>query len=798
MGDALWKRLQLLVSVLSVLLVLALLAAGAVWWRIRASLPPLDGTRPLAGLTAPVEITRDALGVPTVSGATRLDVARATGYLHAQDRFFQMDLTRRSGAGELAELFGPAAVDFDRSRRRHGFRALAGRVLAELPPAHRAFLEAYTAGVNRGLAALPRTPWEYAVLRTDPRPWQPEDSLLVVYAMWLDLQDTTGDAELSLRALRETLGSDGARFFAPAGTAWDSALDGSSFTPEPLPRLRLRPRGENSDASPTLEVPTPKPGSNSFALSGAHTASGVPLVANDMHLDHRLPHAWYRAVLKWTGPDGTAHRLVGVTLPGLPLLVAGSNGRVAWGFTNAYTDTADVVVTEPDSTAQAFYRTAAGYREITSRMESIAVKGAEPAIHRVRLTEWGPIFGADSDGNLLVLRWTAHDPAALNLEFAAMETAATTGEALEIARRICLPNQNLVVADTAGAMAWTILGRHPRRIGYDGRYPVSWAYGDRRWDGWLASDEVPVVRDPADGLLWTANQRLVGGEAYEKLGDGGYDNGARGAQIRDDLRALVASGKNAAPADLLAIQLDDRALFLERWQKLLLAVLDDAAIAERSDRTELRDAVRAWNGRASTDSAAFRLVHAWRWRVAVHAFDPFHAQARTDHAAFNPEHFQQEHALWLLASERPPQLLNPAFNSWSALLLRAADEVLAESDRTGLSPDKWTWGGHNRLNMRHPFSRMLPAWMGRLLDMPADPLPGATEMPRVQTPGHGASERLVVSPGREEEGLFHMPGGQSGNPLSPFYRAGHAAWVKGEPTPLLPGEVKHTLTLQPE
>ena len=341
MGEALWKRLQLLVSVLSVLLVLALLAAGVVWWRIRVSLPPLDGARPLAGLTAAVKVERDAQGVPTIIGTTRLDVARATGYLHAQDRFFQMDLQRRSSAGELAELFGPAVVPVDQARRRHGFRAIAQRALAGLPAEHRALLEAYTAGVNAGLAALTRTPWEYAVLRLDPRPWQPEDSLLVVYSMWLDLQDTSGGTELSLRALREALGSGGTAFFAPAGTSWDSALDHSTLAPAPLPGFKLRPRGENTGDPVTVDAPVPKPGSNSFALAGTHTASGVPMVANDMHLDHRLPHAWYRAVLAWNGCDGTTHRLVGVTLPGVPILVAGSNGRVAWGFTNACTDAID-------------------------------------------------------------------------------------------------------------------------------------------------------------------------------------------------------------------------------------------------------------------------------------------------------------------------------------------------------------------------------------------------------------------------------------------------------------------------
>ena len=795
MGEALWKRLQLLVSVLSVLLVLALLAAGGIWWRIRASLPRLDGAQPLAGLSAPVRIERDALGVPAITGATRADVARATGFVHAQDRFFQMDLTRRSSAGELAELFGAAALPVDRAHRLHGFRPLAGQVLAALPPEHRALLDAYTAGVNAGLAALPRPPWEYAVLRTDPRPWRAEDSLLVVYTMWLDLQESGGRDELSRLALREALGSGGVAFLAPPGTAWDAALDGSTFPPAPLPSFRFPPRGSGGDAAGDPEAP--KPGSNNFALAGTHTAAGVPLFASDMHLNHRVPGTWYRAVLAWPGPTGDAHRVVGVTLPGVPAIVAGSNGRIAWGYTNSYADTADVVVLEADTTAQAFYRTARGYREIEDRAGTIAVKGGEPVAFTARWTEWGPVFGADGDGRLLALRWTAHDPDALNLEMMGFETAPTAEAAVAIAHRAGMPNQNLVVVDTGGNLAWTVTGRLPRRVGHDGRYPVSWAYGDRRWDGWLAPAEVPAVVNPPDGILWSANQRMVGGEAYARLGDGGYDDGPRAGQIRDGLRGLVASGKPAAPADLLAIQLDDRAVFLERWQKLLLSVLDDPAVAGRRDRADLRDAVRQWQGRASTDSAAYRIVRAWRRQVAEHAFAPFFARARAHYAGFSAGSFQGEDALWQLAGERPAHLLNPDFPSWEALLLQAADEVLAEADRAGLAPDRWTWGDANRLKMQHPFSRLLPAWLGRFLDMPAQPLPGATDMPRVQTPTHGASERMVVAPGREEEGLFHMPGGQSGNPLSPFYRAGHDAWVKGDPTPLLPGPVQHTLTLQP-
>ncbi len=790
-----WKRRQLLATVLGGLLLLAGAALGWGWWQMRGSLPSLDGEIRLTGLSASAKIERDALGVPTITGASRADVARATGFLHAQDRFFQMDLLRRSGAGELAELFGAAAVPLDRAHRLHRFRRTAEQALALLSPGKRAVLDAYTAGVNAGLAALPKTPWEYLVLRTAPQPWRAEDSLLVIYAMWFDLQDSTAKFELSLGALRQTLGQGAADFFAPPGTSWDAALDGSTFPPAPLPSLRLKSPAEPPAAVLRPAAAEPRyTGSNSFAVAGAHTASGAALFANDMHLTLSVPHIWYRAVLSWTDPTGRALRLVGVTLPGTPALVVGSNGRIAWGYTNSNIDTMDVVMAETETTADLFYRTLHGYTEIEDRPDPIKVKGAEPVPFTARWTEWGPILSSPGKGRHLALRWNAHDPEATNLDALDLETATTAAEAVAIAPRLGMPNQNLVVADSAGTIAWTLTGKIPRRIGYDGRFPVSWAYGDRKWDGWLKPEEIPVIINPPEGLLWTANQRLIGGEAYAKLGDSGYDDGPRGRQIRDDLRQLIG-GKKAAPADLLAIQLDDHAVFLGRWQQFLLATLTDKAVAEKSARGALREAVRQWNGHASPDSAAYRLVRSFRFKVAEHALAPFFERAREAYAGFDYKSFQYEDALWQLTHDRPAHLLNPEHDSWESLLLAAADEVLAEA---GGAPARFTWGGHNTLRMRHPFSRFLPGLLARGLDLPAQPLPGGADMPRVQSPTQGASERLVVSPGRESEGIFHMPGGQSGHPLSPYYRAGHDAWVKGEPTPLLPGPVQHTLTLKPE
>ncbi len=794
--SALQKRFQYLFSVLSVLLLIVIAAGVYAWWQMRGSLAQLDGERGLSGLSASVQIERDALGVPVITGATRADVARALGFLHAQERYFQMDLLRRSGAGELSELFGKAAVDFDKSHRLHGFRRTAEKCVAQLSPAERAVLTAYTAGVNSGLAALPKIPWEYLVVRTPPQPWKMEDSFLVIYAMWFDLQDWRGDSEQNLRAVRQTLGTPAMNFFAPPGDSWDAALDGTTFPPAPLPPLRLKPAAEEKPTASHGEPPSDVIlGSNAFAVSGAHTAHGAAILANDMHLGFSVPHIWYRAEFNWRDERG-AHRVDGVTLPGTPAMTVGSNGRVAWGFTDAYVDTTDVIIAETDSIGQIQYRTPRGWVDIEDRTEIIKVKNGEPVTFIARWTEWGPIISGPDDGKYFVMSWTAHAPEATNFTAMELETATDTEAAIGIMHRSGIPNENALIADADGKVAWTIIGKIPRRVGYDGRLPVSWAFGDRKWDGWLKPEEVPVIR-PADGLLWSGNQRAVGGAALALVGDGGYDRGARASQIRDDLRTLAASGKKITPADLLGVQLDDRAVFLERWQKFLLEVLTDEAVAKKKERAVLRDAVRTWNGHASPDSAAYRLVRAFRSHAAERTFKPFFERAEESYARFSWRRLQYEDALWQLVHDKPVRMLNPAHQTWDALLLAAADDVLADVDKAGVTPAKFTWGRFNTLKMQHPFSRFLPGPLARLLDMPATQMAGDSNMPRVLNPGHGASERLVVSPGHEAEAIFHLPGGQSGHPLSPYYRSGHEAWVKGAATPLLPGPAQHTLVLKP-
>ena len=788
--------------------VVVLTAAGAGGWfysKLRASLPQLDGEAPLAGLSSPLTITRDGQGVPTIRGATRVDVARGLGWVHAQDRFFQMDLLRRTAAGELAEIIGGAALPLDRENRMHGFRARAQEQLARLSPSERAVIIAYTTGVNAALAAFRTKPFEYIFLRTTPQPWRDEDSLLIGYALLLDLHGDAALRERQLLTLRESLGPEALAFFAPTSGPRDAALDGSTTPLAPIPTakvLNLRPGARVSSVTsfrPDLPTVAERelPGSNAFALAGAHTANGAGLVANDMHLDLRIPNTWYRASLVWTDA-GTERRVTGITVPGGPVIIAGSNGHVAWGFTNSRVDTSDLVVISTGISPElyrAFGHDAA--LKIETRTETIAVKGGPPVTVDYRWTIWGPIVGTDAENHPLAQHWVGHQPGAINFSLLGFETLTTTAEIVSAAHRAGLPTLNLVVADAHGDIAWTIAGPVPKRIGYDGRLPVSWNFGDRRWEGLLPPDEVPAVfaartATGKEGRLWSANQRQLGGPAAAILSEAGGE-AMRAAQIRDDLAPL----ERATPRDLLAIQLDDRALALERWQKFLLGVLTPEVVAGKSQRAELRALVEKWEGRASVESVSYRLVRTFRQAVANRVFDPIFAPCVAADKDFNWALLNYEEPLWTLMQEKPIHLLDPQFANWDALLVRAVDDTLSVIAQQNTPLAEATWGKANTARIAHPLSRALPSFLTGWLRLPADPLPGGNHMPRVQRPAFGASERFVVSPGHEEEGIFHMPGGQSGHPLSPYFQAGHAAWVKGEPTPFLPGKAEHTLTLHP-
>lgn len=788
------RRLGLVLLFLTVLL-----AVGALWVRgqLRASLPQVDGERAVDGLTAPVTVERDGLGVPTIHAVDRVDAARALGFLHAQERFFQMDLLRRQAAGELGEMFGRVAVPVDKPHRLHRLRDVARRSLAASSARDRAILEAYAQGVNAGLAALGGPPFEYLLVRQNPAPWRPEDSILVALAMFIELHNPDGTRELSLGAMSDLLPGPLFEFLSQSGSEWDAPLIGEPMATPPIPGpdvfdLRKEPTPARPLPWRTVGEPKIPRGSNNWAVAGTHTADGRAWLANDMHLGIQIPNTWYRASM--VIGDAGERRITGVTLPGVPVFAVGSTGRIAWGFTNSYIDWHDLVILETDPNDPEVYKTPQGPRRFEHRKEIIRVKDGTDVTLDVRGTIWGPVlFDHDHLGRPLVLAWTGHDPAAINLDLLDLEEARNVDEAVEIAHRTGLPPQNFAVADADGRIAWTIIGKIPKRFGFDGKIPTSWADGSRGWNGFLASEDVPKIVDPPSGRIWSANTRVVEGPELARLGDSGYWLGARARQIRDDLLAL----DKAKPEDLLAIQLDDRSLFLERWHKLLLDTLSAQAIEGHPRRREMRELVdKTWTGHASVDSVGYRLVKEFRREVRNQTMEPILARCALAEPLFDAGDLRQiEGPLWKLVTERPAHLLDPRSRSWNEHLLAAADAVLAAYEGQDLAAR--TWGERNTTRIRHPLSAALPGFLGRYLNIEPRQLPGDSDMPRFLAPAFGASERIVVSPGKEEAGFFEMPVGQSGHPLSPHYRDSQRAWEDGASAPFLPGKTESTLRLVP-
>lgn len=826
------RFLRFLVVALALVIVSAVAGGLYLRARLRASLPAQEGSQSVPGLTSMVGVERDALGVPTITGATRADVARALGFVHAQERFFQMDLQRRQPAGELAALVGPRALEADARARIHRARHVARRALELAEPAYRTLLDAYAEGVNAGLGALGAPPFEYLVLRTAPEPWRAEDSILTVLAMFGTLQGRQAAFEQTLGAMRDALPDPLYRFLAAAGSDWETPVVGPALARPPVPGPEIvdlrrrnamagkpaqvasrrgirgrRPVSLAASSDPLLRfvlAPSDQDeaaviGSNNWAVDGARSASGVALVANDMHLAIGVPIIWYRASL--VVPDAVSPaetmRVTGVTLPGLPVVVVGSNGHVAWGFTNTGGDWSDLVRLEPDPASAGRYLTPDGPREFDVFDERVEARGGEPRTVRIRWTIWGPVVAKDGLGREYAQHWVAHDPVVLSADVSRLERSRSVDEVLANVAGLGIPHQNVTAGDRSGRIAWTIGGAIPRRVGLDGVTPESWADGTRRWDGYLTAAEFPRVVDPPDGRIWTANAPVVGGAMLALIGEGGYADGIRARLIRDRLMGI----DRATPRDMLGVQLEDRALFLERWRLLLVETLArsraGSAGAHAGRDLFARLVETTWTGRASPDSAAYLLVRTFRALFVRRVMTALTAAAAAADPGFDySRSLRGEGPVWQIVTERPMHLLDPAYPSWDDLILAVVDEAVTALTEGGRPLGDRRWGDTNRTEVWHPLASGLPL-LGRWLNMPSDPLPGDVYTPRASAPRTGPSERMAVSPGREHEGILHLPTGQSGHPLSPHYGDQYRAWLEGRPTPFLPGPAVSTLTLTP-
>ena len=829
-------------AIASCLLVFGTSALGT--WKIRSSLPNLNARQATAHVEQSVKIHRDAQGIPTIHAKSRLDAAYALGFAHAQDRFFQMDLLRRVPTGRLAELVGKSAIGADKRFRKHRFASMAEQVYAKVETEQKEILDAYTRGANEGLQRLDDEPFEYQMLQATPEPWKPTDSFLVMITMLCDLQPMDGAPEQALTLLHEKVPQEVFDYLVRRGSRWDAALDETKIPMPAIPgpeiwslrdvqassRAPVAMRSAN-ESQPELGQPEQgqpelaaldqaqlawlnwthqldgefKVGSNNWAVSSkvgkpaeGHGGTSRAILASDMHLGLRVPTVWYRAVMQTPTRNHPNRTLVGVTLPGAPVMVEGSNGTVAWGFTNSTGDFGDLIELKMLSENQ--YATPQGPRSLEAYTEKISYgSGAEDYTYEWSI--WGPVVEV-RENRRFVHKWIGNDPEAFDLNLLKMESVSSVQELADLANRAGMPNQNVMMVDDQGNIGWTISGRLPKRQG-----TPQWVAGDwstqEAWVGYYAPEEYPRVINPPSGRLWTANNRIMGGAYMQSVGDGRFDPGARAKQIRDRLFEKEQFDEK----DLLAIQLDDEARMMKVWQKWLQETIEaNPQTTPKTTSEEFGTFAKKEELRASTNSVTYRIVHEFRNQVFSRIFG-FDISRRGTLESRNRGLAKRlgiqrtipvsyEDVAEELIEQKPQHWLPEEFGSWDELLTDAA--VATQEELTKDQPlAEATWGKRNRAAIKHPLSMAVPA-LGGFLDMPEVELPGDSHLPRVQSPSGGASQRLVVSPGFEEIGIYHQPGGASGHPLSPYYRAGFDDWANGQASALMPGPAVHTIEITPK
>ena len=820
------------------LLTLLVLLLGLLLWYRQASLPTYEGTLRVAGLTAPLQIRRDAQAVPHIVAAGEADALFGLGYVHAQDRLWQMHFNRRVAQGRLAELVGPPGVDTDRFIRTLGLTTLAQALLDALDADTRALLDAYVAGVNAALATRngPLPP-EFVLLREPaPERWTPLDSARWALLMALDLSQEWRDelARLRLAArftlaeindLRPPPGSDAVvptadypalyrvmGLFRPAA----AAPAPSSAAPQPGPRQAPAALAELTSFA-GLGVGAGL-GSNNWVVAGSRSASGKPLVASDPHLALTAPSIWLLARLQ--APD---FNVAGATLPGLPWVLIGRNDRVAWGVTSTHGDGADLYVERLHPTDPALYQTPQGWARFEERTETIKVRGGDDVSLTVRRTRHGPVVSGvlgsapgsadallDSARHVLALRWAAAEPGDRTLAAVrALNRAHNSAEAQRAIEGWSLSQQYFVFADADGRIGMQVSGRYPRRAadndlngivpapGWDARYD---------WQGLVPASELPREIDPPRGWIATANDNLVPPGYPYRLGHD-FALPYRAQRIAQ----LLAARDRHDLKSMQAIQTDQRSLAAPE----LVAALSATLGSTQPDRPAARLALarlQAWDGTLAAEAPEPLLLHAWLRKLRLAIFE---------------DDLGEFAAVTVARSEMTQALLNvltgqarardwcdrqgtPRVETCAQLAAETLDAAVAElTEQSGRDVLGLRWGDVHVARLEHrPLSNVAAL---RSLFEHRVPVGGDAHSPAVaalspnpQSPFvavHGAGARLVfdlAAPLAEGGGAWVLSTGQSGHPLSDHYGDQTELWQRGRYLPVkAPATPEGKLVLQP-
>jgi penicillin amidase len=773
-----WSRWILVI----VLVIVAGLVAGGFWFASSAS--PAVGWRPVPGLKAPVEVIRDDWSVPHIFAKSEDDAVAALGWVHAEDRMAQMEMTRRLGAGRLAEVVGPAALSSDRWMRTLGLYQRAEQQYPRLSERARGLFDAYARGVNAWLTSHDGPlPPEFLLLGITPEPWVPADSLIWLKLMAMRLSVDMGDELLRARLARRLSAGQFADLWP------DETAGPTTIGPEDALHGLLNDQMLAGTLAAMPDLPgAPRGASNAWVVSGTRTDTGAPILANDPHLAFTLPPTWYLARL--VTPEGT---LAGATAPGFPAMVLGRNDRIAWGITSSYIDVEDVFVERLDPENAGRYLTPGGTEPFASREETIAVRRQDPELLLVRETRHGPVIsdlaglpddaaraGAPAGAEVvlsLAATWLADDDRTADALFELARASDPDAFRKTVAAAVA-PQQNVLYADVDGNIGFVSAGRIPNRPEGGGKLPSEGWSGAHDWQGFLPFEAQPQAFNPPSGLLVNANNRPVPADWPHPI-SGTWKPGFRAERITD----VLAEQNPQSPQASSRLQTDRVSLTARRLLPLMLAGLPTQSEMPVRRAVEL---LRDWQGEMRADAPQPLLFSAWlRELVRVLAADEL-GPAFIEYWDYRPlfvERVLRAEGAWCddISTTQPE-------NCGQALQAALAAALTPLVERLGDNPDTWDWGKLHRLRLQNVLWSRVPLvanWLAVRL-----PLDGGNDTPlraasRIGDPDnpfdavHGAGYRAVYDLADLAASRFVLAGGQSSNPLSAHWDDQLDIWRAG-------------------
>jgi penicillin G amidase len=799
-----------------------LVFAATIWWLVYRPLPQLDGRVSVGGLQGEVTVERDKWGVPHIRAGSVQDMAEAQGYVMAQDRLWQMDLLRRVGRGQLSEIFGPVPVKVDKEFRVLNFGRAAQRDYEQMDPERRKLMEAYARGVNEFIEQHgSKLPMEFTLLRYQPAPWQPTDSLVIAGYMYRTLADSRHSernrgiitAKVSQEIAKDLFNEASSLDHYVVGdpslekSLHDMSQAGSDDDEDDMDFDDVIKAESNSQAAPD-EGTEPditsllamgveewlresqrdirhSLGSNNWVVSGAHTATGKPLLANDTHLELSIPPIWYEIHI--TAPGWNVK---GFTLPGAPLVVIGHNDRLAWGFTNNGADVQDLYIEKFNPANPDEYRANGQWKKAEVYDEVIKVRGGADEHLRLVVTRHGPIVEREGD-KYYAMRWTALEPGGLSNSYSELGKAQNWNEFLEIMKTVWGPAQNTVYADVDGNIGYIMSARVPIRKKGRGDVPVPGDTDDFEWTGYIPFEQLPKSFNPESGFIVTANARVVGPDYKPYLTDK-WEEPYRTARIYD----LLHDKHDLRPEDMLKVQTDAYSIphvFLAEQ----LAAAAKAVPLKDSRTKKLIDQSKDWNGIADANSTVVAFLNS-TMNEALNLI--LEEQLGKDADKFN---WRKLNFLQRTLRERPAKWLPAQYKNYDELLTAAADLAVKRlEERTkDKNPEDWEWRRFNYLDMLHPLGRA--GVLKKLLSITDQSQSGTDWSPRAASRDHGPAMRFVANTANWDESILLIPAGESGQPGSEHYQDQFSYWLDGKAIygPFSEASEtktrRHTLTLQP-